>query len=117
MPINQYSEIDRLDAMMAACFAAVSEHFSHLAVSEIIEPPHQCFDAALARQIALHIMIRAFDVPKRRVVEMQGRSREAINRCLRIIDDRCLSEVFHHQYEKMAGRARALLLEQMAEAA
>jgi hypothetical protein len=115
--LNPHSAQERFDAIMAAAIAAVSEHFSHLAVCDIIEPPHEWFDAMLARQVALHIVISFFDIPKRRVVEMQGRSREAINRGLRAIDRRCQDPVFKLQYDKMTDRAQALLTEQLAEAA
>lgn len=115
--LNAHSAQDRFDAIMAASIAAVSEHFSHLAVRDIIEPPHEWFDAMLARQVALHVVIAAFNVPKRRVVEMQGRSREAINRGLRTIDQRRFDPVFNQQYEKIADRARTLLAEAYADAA
>ena len=78
---------------------------------------HQWFDAALARQLALHLLISAFEVPKRRVVAMQRRSREAINRGLRTIDSRRACPVFDQQYETMVERAQTLLAEQFALAA
>nr|WP_272212367.1 hypothetical protein [Marinicella sp. W31]MDC2878281.1 hypothetical protein [Marinicella sp. W31] len=117
MTFNLHSAQDRESALYHACVMAVHEGFPHLTIGEIIDPPHEMFDAALARQIALHIMIRRFNVPKRRVVEMQGRSREAVNRALRIIDDRCERPVFLAHYAFMAGRAGAVLLSMVEEAA
>lgn len=117
MTFNLDSAEEREDALFHACVMAVGEGLPHLAVGEIIDPPHDMFDAALARQIALHIMIRQFHVPKRRVVEMQGRSREAVNRALRIIDARCERPVFLAHYAFMAGRASAVLLSMFEEAA
>lgn len=101
----------------AACFAAVSEHFPHLSLRDVIAPPHQWFDAALARQIALHLMVRQFNLPKRRVVEMQQRSREAVNRALRTIDERLVDRPFASSYGAMAERAHILLIHRIEEAA
>lgn len=106
--INLYSAQDRLEAQMAACVAAVQGEFRWLPLRDIVKPPHRQFDAALARQIALHLLIRRFDVPKRRVVELQERSREAVNRALRTVDDRLSSPLFAQAYERMSAGAREL---------
>lgn len=50
MPINPYSEDERLQLMLSCCYAAVKTGFDHLALRDIINPPHEWFDAALARQ-------------------------------------------------------------------
>ncbi|TCT39596.1 hypothetical protein [Martelella mediterranea] len=117
MTFNPHNANEREDALYHACIVAVREGFPHLALAEIIDPPNDMFDAALARQIALHIMIRRFHVPKRRVVEMQGRSREAVNRALRTIDERCERSVFLAHYAFIAGRASSVLLSMFEEAA
>jgi hypothetical protein len=65
----------------------------------VIAPPHRWFDAALARQMVIHLMVKGFNIPKRRVVEMQGRSREAINRALTTLSD--------EELDALIERARA----------
>ena len=114
--MNPYSAQDRLDAQMAASFAAVKTVFSWLPLRDIIEPPHQRFDAALARQIALHITIRSFNVPKRRVVELQDRSREAVNRALRTVDECLESPEFAEIYRLIQTRAREFFGQKMTDA-
>ena len=117
MTINLHSAQERESALYHACVMAVREGFPYLTIGEIIDPPHEMFDAALARQIALHILIRRFNVPKRRVARMQERSRESVYRALRIIDDRCENPVFLAYYASMAERAEAALLSICEEAA
>jgi hypothetical protein len=107
--INIYDQEEMYEATLHACFASVREGFPHLTVRDIVDPPHRWFDAALARQIAMHLMIREFGWPKRRVVEMEDRSREAVNRALRTIDERIANERFAQHYQTMAERARSLL--------
>ncbi|QMV26684.1 hypothetical protein GRI33_06980 [Brucella sp. BO3] len=71
---NPFSEEERLQTMLACCYAAVQQGgFQHLALRDIIDPPHEWFDAMLARQIAIHILATRFGVPKRRIVMMQAR--------------------------------------------
>jgi len=107
--------VDRFDlkalyeAHLHACVAAVREGFPHLAIREILDPPHEWFDAALARQVAMHLMIVELKWPKRRVVETEDRSREAINRALRTINTRMESPRFEAHYRGMARRVHALV--------
>lgn len=96
---------------------AVRDGFPHLTAQAIIDPPHEWFDAALARQVVIHLMVRVFLIPKRRVVEHQERSREAINRALRTIDQRLQTPRFEGHYYRMAAAARASLTARMEEAA
>ena len=117
MTINLHSAQERESALYHACVMAVREGFPYLTIGEIIDPPHEMFDAALARQIALHMLIRKFNVPKRRVARMQERSRESVYRALRIIDYRCENPVFLAYYASMAARADATLLSIFEEAA
>ena len=49
--------------------------FSHLSEDDIAHPPHEWFDAALARQIAYHLMVNRYGVPKRRIVAELQRTR------------------------------------------
>lgn len=115
--INLHDQQQVYSANLHACILAVRDGFPHLAARDIIEPPHQWFDAALARQIVMHLMVREFSWPKRRVVEVEDRSREAINRALRTIDSRLEAPRFADHYHQMADRARALLLTDISEAA
>lgn len=103
--MNPYSERDIHDLIFRACVAATAEGFPHLAVRDIIEPPHDMFDAALARQIVIHLMVGKFGLPKRRVVEMQQRSREAINRALLTVDNRLCEPAFETHYRTIAAQA------------
>ncbi|KAB1087318.1 hypothetical protein F4V91_13345 [Neorhizobium galegae] len=109
MTINQFDQNALYEAHLHACFAAVREGFPHLTVSEIVDPPQEWFDAALARQVVMHLMIAELKWPKRRVVQVEDRSREAINRALRTIDGRLESLRFASHYRLMAQRARSLI--------
>ena len=113
--INIYDQKAVYEATIHACLVAVREGFPHLSVRDIVDPPHEWFDAALARQIVMHLVIREFGWPKRRVVEMEERSREAINRALRTIDARNSHDRFAIHYQAIAERARALLFLRSAE--
>jgi hypothetical protein len=115
--LNNHSEKDMYQATLSACILAVSEGFPHLSIAEIISPPHRMFDAALARQIVLHMMVAQFCWAKRRVVEEEGRSREAIFRALRTVDKRLTSPRFQSHYETIASRAVELLAARIREAA
>ncbi len=117
MPINPYSEEERLQVMLSCCYAAVKTGFSHLAMRDIINPPHEWFDAMLARQIAIHLVVTVFDVPKRRVVAMQARQRTAIAFAIRAVDARLDHPVFERAYKRMASRALALFHEKIEKAA
>ena len=102
---------EALSDIQAACYIAAAELFPWLSLRDVIAPPHEWFDAALARQVALHLMVQTFFVPKRRVVEMHGRSREALNRGLRTIDQRLEGPAFFACYQRCADVARRLVLE------
>jgi hypothetical protein len=113
--INVYNSKALYEAHLHACYAAVREGFPHLAIRDIVEPPHQWFDAALARQVVIHLMVAEFKWPKRRVVEVEDRSREAINRALRTIDRRLETPRFSTHYRSIAARAHALAFLQTEE--
>ena len=110
---------DRLSALLAgaefthAAFRAsiegVQEQMGHLTVEQICEPPREWLDAALARQIAIHLTVNRFAVQKRRIAIELERSREAINRALRTVDERLAHDAFANRYEAMAERAQAAL--------
>ncbi|SIQ24698.1 hypothetical protein SAMN05880590_102779 [Rhizobium sp. RU35A] len=113
--INRFDQGQMYEATLHACVVAVQEGFPHLAIREILDPPHHWFDAALARQIVMHLMVRQHDWPKRRVVETEDRSREAINRALRTIDERLITPRFETHYRSMAERSHALLALRLTE--
>lgn len=115
--LNPYNADQRLEVMLACCFKAVSAHFSHIPVREIIWPPHDMFDAALARQIAIHILHIEFDVPRRRIVKMQDRQRTSIAFAIQRIDNRLTCPVFAKAYGRMAARAKDIFMQQLGKAA
>ena len=114
---NPYSEAERLEVMLACCYRAVGQHFSHLPIAHIIEPPHSLFDAALARQVAIHIFHVEFGVPRRRIVTMQARQRTSISFAIIKIDERLDCPVFACAYATIAARAKDLFMKQISQAA
>jgi hypothetical protein len=118
MPINPYSESERLEAMFAASYAAVAEHFSHLPVRHIISPPRDLYDAMLARQIAIHIVNVQFRVPRRRIATCLKRQRSSILFGNRKVSTRCRREpLFAAAYRRMASRAKLHFFREMKAAA
>nr|DAO37985.1 MAG TPA: chromosomal replication initiator protein [Caudoviricetes sp.] len=115
--LNPYSEEDRLNVMLACCYRAVQSGFRHLALRDIIDPPHEWFDAALARQIAIHILNVKFDVPRRRIVKMQARRRASISSAIVTVDRRLDDPIFTSAYRRMSGRAMDLFISEMNKAA
>ncbi|MBD8876186.1 hypothetical protein [Roseibium polysiphoniae] len=106
--LNLHDQHEILNAVFFACVSATRGGFPHLSVDAVIEPPHDWFDAALARQVVLHLMITEFNIPKRRVVEMQERSREAVNRALSTVNARLECAVFAAHYGQIAETADML---------
>lgn len=94
-----------ISPLFDAAVTGVRTRFKHLSRADICAPPHQWFDAALARQIALHLLHREFDVPKRALAGEIVRSREAVNRALRTVDERLRDETFAQSYSAMKRRA------------
>lgn len=80
----------------------VQKKFSHLSEEEIFYPPHALFDAALARQIALHVMHYELSVPKRRLSQQLQRSREALERGLKTVNARKKRPEFEKTYRLIA---------------
>lgn len=107
---NPFDQRQLYEANMHACLCAVRGGFPHLTIRDIVDPPHEWFDAALARQVVIHLMVCEFRWPKRRVVELEERSREAINRGLRTINRRLESPRFAAHYQRMKQKARSLLV-------
>ena len=69
--VNVHHADERQRLMLTCCYQAVREHFSHIAIRDIIEPPHALFDALLARQCAVTLMRDEFNVPRRRIATMR----------------------------------------------
>ncbi|GAA4656759.1 hypothetical protein [Bartonella jaculi] len=113
---NPYSEAERLQMMLSCSLKAVSGGFRHVPIRYIIDPPHGLFDAALARQIAIHILHYQFEVPRRRIVAMQTRKQTAIFLALQVINRRLEEPVFARAYRRWAGRAMDLFLREMDKA-
>ena len=103
---NLHNIDDRQRLMMSACYLSVREHFSHLAIRDIIDPPHGLFDALLARQVAITLMRDEFCVPRRRIATMLGRQRTRISFIMQTVDRRRQCPVFDIAYQRMADRAR-----------
>ncbi|MDM9647714.1 hypothetical protein [Rhizobium sp. S163] len=115
--VNPSSEDDRQKAMLAATYGAVRHHFSHLAVRDIISPPNGWFDALLARQIVVHIMVVDFDVPKRRLAILQMRDRTQLIVAVRAINARLEDAAFKRAYGQMVARAQGLFAQEIKRAA
>ena len=105
------------DLAFRVCVAAVKERFTHLPVRDIIEPPRNQFDAVLARQIVLHIMVARFGLTRRGAGDLFGRGRWSVNRAIGVVDDRLEAPEFDAVYRDIAARALSMFDdEQMAAA-
>jgi hypothetical protein len=115
--LNPYSEEERLQAMISACYRASRSHFSHLPIGCIIDPPRDMFDAKLARQIAIHIMTVEFHVPRRRLMTLLALARTTIYGAVCTVDDRLYDAVFERAYARISARAKDLYMEALHAAA
>jgi hypothetical protein len=115
--MNPYSTFDRHLLAEQCAFKAVQSGFRHLSIDDIRNPPHAWFDAALARQIAVTIMIREFDVPYRRIVAMHNRQRTSIHFAVQAVDRRRETPIFDQQYRSMVSHAYRLYSQHMEDAA
>lgn len=113
MPLNPYSEQERLRVMLASCYAGVQLGFKHLPLRFIIDPPHEYFDAHLARQIAIHIFASRFDTPRRRIVAMTGLARSTVAGAIMTVDNRMDEPLFERCYRRMSLRAGDLFHDQL----
>ena len=98
-----------VDALFEASVSGVQTVFRHLSKADIAHPPHQWFDAALARQIAIHIAIRRFDVPLRRIARELERNRASVKAALQTVDERLKGQDFADSYRAMAQTAEQAL--------
>ncbi|WP_455466950.1 hypothetical protein [Bartonella sp. B39] len=115
--VNPYSEVERLETMLACCYKVVQSSFRHLPVRYIINPPHHLFDAMLARQIVIHLFHYQFGVPRWRIVAIQARQRTSISLSLQVINRRLEEPVFAKAYRRWAGRAMDLFFKEMEKVA
>lgn len=105
--VNRHDQLEVHNLTFHACVVAVANGFPHLPIDAIINPPHPWFDAALARQVVIHLMVNEFHIPKRRVVLVQQRTREGVNRGLKTIDIRLQTPAFEAHYRRMAVDAQS----------
>ena len=115
--INPYSEDERLQAMVSACYRASRSHFSHLPIRQIINPPADMFDAKLARQVAIHLLNVEFAIPRRRLVTTLGLARWTVAQAVSVIDGRRLEPVFENAYTRIAARSKDLFMTALHEVA
>lgn len=92
----------------AAC-AGVRRSFPHLSVQDIATPPLRWFDAALARQVALHIMAERWGARKRRIAADLGRQRAEIYQAIRAVNARLAHPEFAAAYDDMTAAAETSL--------
>lgn len=97
-----------LAARICAAAEAMHEHWPHLTVEAILMPPHAWFDAALARQIVIHVLTTRLCVPRRVIAAVGLRSRESIMRGCRTVEERCAEPAFKHFVHAVADRADEL---------
>lgn len=114
--MNPHSIDDRQRLMLTSCYTAVREHFSHIAIRDIIDPPHGMFDAMLARQIAITLMRDAFNVPRRRIANILDRQRTTISFNMQTVTGRRACPVFDIAYGRIASRAREIYLRETRKA-
>lgn len=114
---NPYSEEERLQAMISACYRASRTHFNHLPIRHIINPPPQLLDAALARHVVIHLLNVEWDIPRRRIVVLLGLGRATVSHAVDIIYERRQEPVFDRVYDRIAARARDLFITAMHDAA
>lgn len=115
--LNPYSEEERLQAMVSACYRASRSHFNHLTIAHVIDPPRDMFDAKLARQIAIHILSVEFIVPRRRLAALLSLARSTILGAVNTVDDRMYDPVFERAYGRISARANDLFMTALNEAA
>lgn len=91
-----------------AAVDAVAEAMPHLPKDAILEPPHAWFDAALARQMAIAVLVDEFLVARRVVAAVSLMTREAVLRGMRVIAQRSETEEFAAAMYRVRSRAAQL---------
>ncbi|SNY91366.1 hypothetical protein SAMN04515647_1587 [Cohaesibacter sp. ES.047] len=115
--MNRLNEDELYELSFRVCIAVVKESFNHIPVERIISPNHGEFDAYLARQIVLHLLVHEFGLVRTRIGKLIEVRRTALNASIRTIDNRLDDEDFAAQYRLWASRAKDLYLDKLAEAA
>lgn len=115
--MRYFNETELHDLTFRVCVASVKQAFPHIPMENIIDPPRGQFDAVLARQIVLHVMVARFGLAKERAGKQVGRKRTAINRALEVVDVRLDEPDFEDQYRIISDRAAAMFDDKLREAA
>ncbi len=115
--MNRLNEDELYELHFRVCVTAVSEGFPHVPVARIIEPENGQFDAILARQAVLHILVARFGLVKKRVGALMNRQRVQVNNAMKVIDSRLDDPEFEQCYVRWAARAEELYLDKLAEVA
>jgi len=115
--MNRFSECELYDLTFRVCLASVKLAFPHIPLAVIIDPPHGHFEASFARQIAVHLIIARFGIPKRRAGEVVDRKRWSIGRAMEVVDRRLDEVEFEQQYRIIAERAESMFQDKLREAA
>lgn len=115
--MNRFNENERITEIYRCCIAAAQKHFCHIPVADVLEPPHHWFDAALARQVAIHIACTKFHIPRRRFAEHFERRRGTIGAGIRTIDNRLDTSEFQAVYSSIASDAQTHFDIKLQEAA
>ena len=114
--LNPFSAEERMQAMVEAAFRASRSHFSHLPIRFVIDPPVDMLDAALARQVAIHVLMVQFQIPRRRVMVLLSVGRTMVGQAVRTVDYRRDEPVFERTYRAIAARANDLFMTALNEA-
>ena len=115
--MNRLNQDDLYELSFRVCIAVVKESFNHIPVERIIAPERGYFDAYLARQIVLHMLVHEFGLVRRRIGDLIDVRRTALNASIRTIDTRLEDPEFEAQYRRWAKRAHDLYLDKLMEAA
>ena len=115
--MNRFNEDELYELHFRTCVSAVSEGFPHIPIARILEPDNGQFDAILARQVVLHILVCRFGLVKKRVGALMNRQRVQVNNALKVIDSRLDDPEFAECYVRWANRCEELYLDELAEVA
>lgn len=115
--MNRLNDNDLYELHFRVCTAVVKRSFDHLSVEGITQPKHGHFDAYLARQIVVHLLVHKFGLVRRRVGDLVEMRRTALNQSMRTIDKRLEDPDFTKKYRIWAKEAQDLYLDKLAEVA
>lgn len=116
MNISEYGNaIAHPDLAYHAAIASAHQHFPHLEWQQILNPPKNMLDAALARQFALYVVAMRFGVPKKRVCKIAEISREVFWRFIPKFEERMVSGAFRDHLDAIELLAREMIERRVAE--